>query len=394
MRMVRIEAVRDGMTLARDIPGPTLGSLPLMRNGAALTASIAKRLEARSIRAIWVEDTLGEGIECAASLPDSVRVATERASNACMNAARDVFAAGGGHLPQKTLTDIEQAAAGILHTLLNCPDAALAFDDLAGADSYTYTHSIRVATLGMMLGHRMMNQSGWTDYTGKRRFDRIEERLSDLGFGLLVHDIGKISIPADVLNKPGKLDDEEWELMKTHPDAGVSLLPANLISPLSVAVVRDHHERWDGKGYSRGKAGDSVHLFGRIAAIADVYDAVTAARPYKEALPPHVGVQVIRDGAGTQFDPKAVQCFLGLVMPYPVGYEVQLAEGVSGVVKDVDPQQPEHPTVRYLDERGDVRENVMHIHDGVVLEGYDGVRAPAKVHELDVNQRASLAVAA
>lgn len=374
MRLVRIESVRDGMELARDIPAG-VGAAPLVRTGVRLTGGIAARLAERGVRAVWIEDGLGEGIVPVQPLPEPVRQATQRASAACLEAARTAVT-NNRTLTDKQLAGVEQAARAMLDALLDCPEAAIALDDLSGADSYTYSHSVRVATLGLLLGQRLMRLDGWIDHTGRRRDDRLEERLAALGTGLLIHDIGKISIPAEILNKPGKLTPEEWDLIRMHPDAGVSLLPPDKLSPLSIAVIRDHHERWDGEGYARGKARDEIHQFARIAAVADVYDAVTADRPYKAATAPHVGVRVIREGAGTQFDEAVVEHFNRLVMPYPVGWQVTLPDGGEGVVADVDPEDPDHPTVRFKGD-GSYCEAQMLIVDGEVLDGYEPASAIA-----------------
>ena len=134
--------------------------------------------------------------------------------------------------------------------------------------------------------------------------------------------------------------------MKTHADAGVELLRPADLSPLALSVVRDHHERIDGSGYPDGLIGHQVQEFPRIAAVADVYDAVTSERVYKPAAPPHVGVKVIRAGAGTGFCPNVVRAFRAVVMPYPVGHEIKLPDGRVGVVSHVDIAEPDVPTVR------------------------------------------------
>jgi HD-GYP domain-containing protein (c-di-GMP phosphodiesterase class II) len=174
----------------------------------------------------------------------------------------------------------------------------------------------------------------------------VEERLRKLGLGLLVHDVGKLAVPPEILNKPGRLTDEEMAIMQTHAHAGVELLRPADLSPISISVVRDHHERLDGSGYPEGLLGAQVQEFPRIAAVADVYDAVTSERVYKPAAPPHVGVRVIREGTGSQFCPAIVRHFRAVVMPYPVGHEITLPDGRTGVVAAVDIEAPETPTVR------------------------------------------------
>jgi HD-GYP domain-containing protein (c-di-GMP phosphodiesterase class II) len=170
-----------------------------------------------------------------------------------MRAATDSLARGYPKLSAQALSGVARAADSMLTALLECPEAALALDDLSSADSYTHSHSVRVATLGMLLGQRMMSRDGWQTWEGEHSYERLEECLSNLAMGLLIHDIGKISIPAEPLTKPGTLTPEEWELMKTHPEAGASMLTGERTSPLSICVVRDHHERFDGSGYARAR---------------------------------------------------------------------------------------------------------------------------------------------
>ena len=369
MRLVRVDRVTDGMELARDVPAATLGSAPLLRRGVTLTAAVGSSLERRGVRAVWIEDDLGDGIVPVQPLSDEVRRSAERAVVTCLDGARET---GTGVSPE-ALTHLETAARGVMDAMEDCPEAALALDDLASADSYTYSHSIRVTTLGLVLGHRITRLDGWLDWRGQRRYDSVETRMSEMAMGLLIHDIGKIAVPEAVLNKPGELTADEWDLIRTHPSAGASLLPADRVSALSIAIVRDHHERWDGDGYEAGRAADEIHPFARIASVADVYDAITADRPYKAANPPHVGVRAIQEGAGTQFDPSVVGHFLHIAMPYPIGSEVTLPDGSSGVVASVSPHSPDSPVVRHRDASGRFHESEMRIVDGLVQGDLQGL---------------------
>jgi response regulator RpfG family c-di-GMP phosphodiesterase len=158
------------------------------------------------------------------------------------------------------------------------------------------------------------------------RISRLCERLA-LAVGLgpadaemirhasALHDMGKIAIPDGVLLKPGKLDQNEWELMKTHTSAGAELL-AGSRSPLlqlGEVIARTHHERWDGSGYPAGLGGEEIPLSGRICSICDAYDALLSKRPYKEPSTPEEALEEIRRCSGTQFDPRLVEVFVGLV---------------------------------------------------------------------------------
>jgi HD-GYP domain-containing protein (c-di-GMP phosphodiesterase class II) len=367
VRLVRIESVADGMELARDIPSTMLGSAPLLRRGVRLTMSMAGRLAPRGVRAVWIEDDMGDGIVPVAPLSDDVRRSTENAVGSCLAAVKASGGVNGGTLGAEAIGQLENAAFSMLHALEDCPEAALALDDLANADSYTFTHSIRVATLGLVLGHRITRLDGWLDWQGQRRYDEAVPRMAEMAMGLLIHDIGKIAIPEAVLNKPDALTPEEWELIRTHPSAGASLLPPDKVSALTICIVRDHHERWDGLGYEQGRTADQSHQFARIAAVADVYDAVTADRPYKGANPPHVGVKVIREGSGTQFDPEVVSHFVRIAMPYPIGYTLTMPNGRDAAVVRVDPNTPDHPVVRHRDGNCRLIEETVHVVDGEVI---------------------------
>lgn len=128
-----------------------------------------------------------------------------------------------------------------------------------------------------------------------------------------MHDIGKIGIPDSVLLKPGKLDQGEWEIMKKHSQYGAKILGNHDFPLLRMAteIALYHHEKWDGSGYPKGLSGESIPIAARMAAIADVYDAVTTARPYKEAWSEERAVQLLKDEAGSHFDPNLVNLFLG-----------------------------------------------------------------------------------
>ena len=121
----------------------------------------------------------------------------------------------------------------MVEDLLDCPDAALALDDLSAFDDYTHRHSVQVTVLGLLIARRLWSTDGWTDYRGRRRKDRLEDRMRKLGLGLLVHDVGKLAVPPEILNKPGRLTDPEMEVMKTHAVAGVELLRPADLSPLA-----------------------------------------------------------------------------------------------------------------------------------------------------------------
>ena len=131
-----------------------------------------------------------------------------------------------------------------------------------------------------------------------------------LRFGFLLHDVGKIGVPETILTKAGPLDEDEWAVMRTHPEVGERLVASikSLLGP-AVAVIRSHHERWDGRGYPDGLRGEETPLAARVFSVCDAFDAMTSDRPYRRALPLEVAFDQILEGSGTQFDPQMVDAF-------------------------------------------------------------------------------------
>jgi HD-GYP domain-containing protein (c-di-GMP phosphodiesterase class II) len=255
----------------------------------------------------------------------------------------------------------------------------MALADLSSADGYTFQHSIDVTALGLLVGHRYFSEFGWVDFRGDRHYDQLGERLSVLGLGLLLHDIGKLAVPHAILTKPGKLTDEEWTIMQTHPRAGIDMLDSTQWSPLVKAIVLRHHERWDGSGYPDGKIGHQIHPMARIAAVADVYDAITSERPYAPARPACDGVRAIVEGSGTLFDPGVVTAFRRVVAPFPAGTEVELTDGRRGIVASVPEDAIDRPVVRIINGAGTGAEVALADEPGLGVAGWDLQPADARI---------------
>lgn len=141
-----------------------------------------------------------------------------------------------------------------------------------------------------------------------------DEEIVHMRRGALLHDIGKMAVPDDILNKPGKLNDSEWEVMRKHPIYAMEMLsPITYLEP-SLDIPRYHHERWDGTGYPEGLRGEEIPLAARIFAIVDVWDALSSDRPYRKAWPKEKVVDHLRGGKGSHFDPQIVEVFLGVIL--------------------------------------------------------------------------------
>lgn len=167
-------------------------------------------------------------------------------------------------------------------------------ESIESKDAYTQGHCLRVADLACAIARRL----GWSD-----------RRLFWFRVGALLHDVGKIAIPAEILNKAGPLDPEEWVLMRSHPEAGVELLRGIDFPEDVIPVVLSHHEKWDGSGYPGGLAGDDIPLAARVLGLADVYDALATNRSYKPGMAHDAAMETMRRGIGTHFDPALFRVF-------------------------------------------------------------------------------------
>jgi HD-GYP domain-containing protein (c-di-GMP phosphodiesterase class II) len=335
-----------GCELARDIPAPEGGQMPALRCGATLTESYQRALLHGGVNAVWIRDELSEGIEPEELVPAAVREQAARRLGGALHEARGALTAQQP-LSRSAATELKGVVSDLAGQVADAPAAALVLADLAAADAYTHQHCIDVCALGLLIARRLFHRRGWRDDRGQFRRDDVEARLLKLGMGLLLHDVGKLAVPAAIVNKPGELTLEEQQIMRTHTEAGAMLVNSAHFSPLVRAVVREHHERWDGGGYPGALRGRDIHELARICAVADVYDAVTSERPYRPARPAWYGVHLVVEGRGRAFDPEVVAAFRQIVVPFPVGSELTLGDGATGVVADVDQSQPLQPLVRF-----------------------------------------------
>lgn len=165
-------------------------------------------------------------------------------------------------------------------------------------DVYTRGHTERVTYFAVELAERL----GWR-----------ENQIVDLGIGSPLHDIGKIGVPDEILKKQGPLTFREFEIMKKHPEIGYRMVRGTDLAPLTVGCIIYHQERFDGRGYPFGLAGENIPPEGRLMAVCDAFDAMTSTRVYRPALPVEKALQIIRENMGAQFDPEMGRAFLELV---------------------------------------------------------------------------------
>jgi len=239
--------------------------------------------------------------------------------------------ASGKKVEYEKIIDISDALIGQAKTnfgVLEC------LNELKTADQYTYTHSVNVALYAMLLGK-------WAELA--------EWQLRELVNVGLLHDIGKAFIPPEILNKTGTLTPEEYEIVKRHPVAGYNLIKDNdEISPEIKKAVLMHHERENGTGYPLGASGSQINIYAKIAAIADVYDAITSDRVYRKKLTPFAAFREFeRIGIGTGiFDTGLLLTFLKNISGYYTGIKVKLSNGEEGEVVYIPPNSISTPVVK------------------------------------------------
>lgn len=219
-------------------------------------------------------------------------------------------------------TAAKKVVANMVDSVIRNPDALMCLNQLKDKDEYTALHSLRVCVLALAFG---------------RHLELSDEELNLLGLGALLHDIGKMKVSNDILNKPGKLTEDEFIIMKSHVPKGVDILEqTHGIPSASIDVARYHHERFAGGGYALGYKGDQIGLFGSIGAIVDCYDAITSDRSYHKGMSAHDALKKMYSWRDRDFQPLLVEQFIQCMGIYPIGSVVEFNDGSIGVVVSIN----------------------------------------------------------
>jgi len=237
------------------------------------------------------------------------------------------------------MDEVNRVVSDMSDSVLRNPDALTSLTRLKQFDEYTFYHSVNTSILAMSLGRHL-------------EFDRTT--LHQIGVGTLLHDIGKTKIPPEILNKPGRFEQHEMEIMKQHVLRGVEVLSTTTgLGDSYLRPALEHHERVDGTGYPHRRVRSELSQFGLIAAVVDIYDAMTSDRCYHKGQPAHEALQFLyRLSLEGHLDATLVQQFIHVVGVYPVGSVVELNTGETGIVKEVHHYAPLAPVVLLVKSAG------------------------------------------
>lgn len=229
---------------------------------------------------------------------------------------------------------IDNAVRSLVDNVLNNRDAMVQLAGVREHDEYTYQHSSNVAALALSLGSLISTEP---------------EFLSSLGTGALLHDVGKLAVGKEIINKQGALDPGEWEKMRRHPVAGAEMIASmSGVDPGAVVAIAEHHVRYDGGGYPQRSTTRRPHIVSRIVSVADCYDAMTSRRSYSAARLPDEAMALLVKNAGSALDPALVRLFVMLMGVYPPRSIVRLSGGEVAIVMRSNPEEIYRPLVRIV----------------------------------------------
>lgn len=315
MRYVKTMNAKSGDILARTIYG--LHGHILIKANTVLTPFLIQRLIMLGYPSIYLFDPGESDSALKLALDEHTRIQA------------------ASHLRNIDLDKCTYIANEVVRQVLEMKDLAAEVNRISGYDLCTWTHSIDVCTYAVMCGVAMQYN---------------DKELKELSQAALLHDIGKIMVNLDILNKPAKLTDDEFALMKNHTDYGWNILRQNtFLSAPVCASVYEHHENEDGSGYPRGITGDKIYRYAKIIHAVDVYEACTAIRPYKKAMNPADAMENLMSGYGSIFDTHVIDIFRSIAVLYPVGRQVLLSDGRIGAVAENRREVLQRPVVKLSD---------------------------------------------
>lgn len=339
MRMVPINAVKEGTFLAQTIYNDK-GQI-LLAKGVKLTDGLIQRVKEHSFYSIYIIDEYSQG-ELQDVIKPQVRQQAVATIRATLNTMSDLDEGTTNKFKQKTLEkqsnqqleNMQKLAKMIVDDVFSQSDIMVNLVDIKNMDNYTFSHCVNSAVLSLVIGiGHGLNRN----------------ELYDLTMGMLLHDVGKMFIPSELLNKKEGLTPAEYDIIKDHTVRGFNFLRDNTDLSNKVRIIAlQHHEKVDGTGYPYGLKDSQIYSLSKIGSIAEVYDALTSDRPYRRALPPNEAVEMVMGTGGRHFNMDVVKTFIKKVIPYPVGTAVYLSNNCIAIVEAINNLYMLRPLVRII----------------------------------------------
>ncbi|RSK28448.1 HD-GYP domain-containing protein [Bacillus sp. HMF5848] len=334
MRLETTHSLHPGTALARQVLNE-YGQV-LINKGVPLTTRMIQRLQDMGISYVYVEDARTNDIEIVHPISEQLRRESIQSIN-------DIFNQFDRETNISHIFIIDEASKQLLSLVRKLSDEIYEKKELVTLladvfihDRYIFTHSLNVTLYSIAIAI----------HQGYSKKD-----VEIIALGALMHDVGKMLVPQDILMKPSKLTEDEFSQIKKHSSFGFDILrKVNTVSLLVAHCAYQHHERINGSGYPRGLKGEEIHPYAKIIAVADVFDAVTSNRVYRNAMLPHEGLEILYSGVGTLYDVSVVEAFRKAIAIYPVGLSVILSDGRSGIVSKQNHHISERPVIRILKE--------------------------------------------
>ena len=334
MRLSITESLTPGERLGMNIYNEQ-GNI-LLSEGLTLTQKMINRLVSLNIPFVYIQDSRTDDIMPKPPISVELRREAIQTIESTFLEIKNNVKVEGAFAIEKAAVKFTSLIRNILEELRESEELLTLLADVYTYDDYIFIHSFNVTLYTLALGMELKLQ---------------KKQLEILGLGAILHDVGKMLVPVEILRKPGKLTEEEFLQIQKHAEYGFQLIKGVYTISLIVAnCAYQHHERLDGSGYPRGAKGDEIHYYGKIIAVADVFDAVTSNRVYRKGMLPHEGLEILYAGAGTKFDKRIIEAFRRSVAVYPNGLTVELNDGRKGIVSSQNAGIGDRPIVRILEE--------------------------------------------
>lgn len=336
MRLVAVDKIQDDDILGKAIY--SADAALLLSSGVRLSPSMMQSLKKNNIYYVYVEDGLADGIEPDPIIPDSMKIkAVAKVEKVMRKSLVRGAVAKGKMVDQAVLNEFRDVVKELFETLESTPERLYNMVELMGTDMYTYSHSVNVAVLSIVIGLAMKME---------------HEKIKHMSIGALMHDIGKMCVPETLLNKPSELSAEELMIMKDHVQLGYDLVKEDItLSGITKQIIYGHHERLDGTGYPRGLSDGNISVYTRIVSICDMFDAMTSDRAYQKKLPVYKALDVMMAEAIERIDANLLKTLMENVAIYKPGETVVLEDGRKGIIVDVRKGYATRPIIRIIEDQ-------------------------------------------